>query len=102
YERLAFHRILLRYRYLATKSPASRASALTDVFAEKFQSALACELRSRRIIGSALIAVEAVVGGVHIDRQIRMSLLELLNRSDRDVLVLFAEVQNHRNLRLLG
>ena len=38
---------------------------------------------------------------VDVNRQIRMRLLELLNGSDRDVLILFAEVENHRNLRLL-
>src|SRR6185295_8167042 len=75
---------------------------LPDVFGEERQRALAREVGAGGIVVLALVAIEAVAGGVAVDRQLRHGGADAGDGRRRDVLVELAEMQLERHLRRLA
>src|SRR5579872_545278 len=55
---------------------------------------------ARLVVALPLVAVEAVVGGIDVDFDLRVGGGDLFHPCDRDMLVLLAEMQHRRDLRL--
>ena len=58
------------------------------------------ERGARRVVALPLVAIEAVVGGIDVDLDVRMGGGDLFDPGDRDVRVLLAEMEERRDLRL--
>src|SRR5438445_12309405 len=71
------------------------------VLAEEFERALAGELGCRGVVALALIAVEAVIGGIHEDLHLRVRSRELLYAGDGKHRIALAEVRHERAFGLL-
>jgi hypothetical protein len=69
------------------------------VLLEEIESALARQRGARRVVAAPLVAIEAMIGIVDIDRQIGVLGLEFLYAGQRDMRVLRAKVQDRRNAR---
>src|SRR5262245_8121770 len=78
------------------------AGFLANVLAEELQGARHRRLRRRRVVAAALVAVEAVVGGIVVDQHVGMGLAQLVHMRHRDVHVLVAEMHHGRHLWLLA
>src|SRR6185312_16781496 len=72
------------------------------MFLEEFERALERGLGGLGVVAAALVAAEAVPGLVDIERDIGPRCLHLLDVAHRDALILIAEMQHHRYLRLLA
>src|SRR2546429_4818287 len=68
----------------------------TEPAPKVLQRALAGERRSGRIVGSSLIAIESVIGGIdeHLDLRVRRG--EALDAVDRQHRIALAEMRHHR------
>src|ERR1700731_2269194 len=75
---------------------------LTDIFGDEAHGAVERRLGGGRVIAAALVAIEAVARAIDEDRHVRPRLLHLLDVGHGDALVLVAEVQHGRPLRLLA
>src|SRR5665213_2810884 len=69
---------------------------------EERRGAVERQFMRRLVEGAALVAGEAVPGAVDVDRQLGPRLLHLFDVAQRDGLVLVAEMQDDRDLRLLA
>src|SRR5207247_1394177 len=78
------------------------AQFLADVLAKELQGAFPREPGGRRVIRAALIAVEAVVGGIDMNLRLGVRRGELLDGSDRNHRVALAEMREHRASRRLA
>ena len=73
---------------------------LANMGSEKFQSAFAGDSGTYRIETCPVVAIEAVPGGVHVDRQFRVCGFDFLDVLQRDGVILLAEMENYRTSRL--
>src|SRR5580765_4905858 len=71
------------------------------MFGEERQRALAREVGAGGVVVLALLAVEAVAGGIGVDRHLRHGGADTGDRRRRDVLVELAEMKLERRLRHL-
>src|SRR5437667_4347934 len=78
-----------------------RAADSADVLAQEFQRTLARELGCRGVVALALIAVEAVIGGIHEDLRFRVRSRELLYAGDGKHRIALAEMRHERAFGLL-
>src|ERR1700722_9065892 len=67
---------------------------------QKLQRARPGELGARRVVAFPLVAVEAVIGGIDVDLDVRMSGGDFLHARNRDVRVLLAKMEECRDLGL--
>ena len=56
--------------------------------------------RARRVVALPMVAIEAVIGGIDVDLDVRVSCGDLFHPGDGDMLVLLAEMQQSRGARL--
>src|ERR1700736_6343986 len=80
---------------------ASRRPQSDQVLGEPGERALGAELGARLVVARALLADEAVAGRIDVDVAVRPLLADDLDVRHRDRLVLLAEMQLGRYLRLL-
>jgi hypothetical protein len=71
-------------------------SASADVLAEKAKRAIPSESCRLGIMGSALVAIEAMAGGIEGDLDLRVRCHELLNARHGNHRVLLAKMRHHR------
>src|SRR5271169_5873321 len=74
--------------------------ASPDVFGEPGEGALERLLVCRLVVGAALVAGEAMAGMVDVNLHVGALRLDALDVGERDRMVLVAEMQQRRHLRL--
>src|ERR1700722_4152369 len=92
---------LPRLRSCMVKGLRRRARS-AQMIVEKRQRALQGEIGARFIVAAALVAIAAVIGVVNVDGHRGIGLLDLVLVACREVLILLAEMQHDRPLRLLA
>ena len=70
------------------------------MLAQERQRARPSERGARRVVAIPLAAVEAVIGRIYVDLDVRMGRGDLFYAGDGDALVLLAEMEKRRDLRL--